>query len=423
MNIKEINKSFENCACGKTHVCPIDHIKIGRGVIEEIPEICGDYNKIVVVSDENTYRVCGKDVCRILADKVENSIVLKNNGDGVVIPNEEKIEEIDKAVTEGTDLVIGVGSGVINDLCKYVSFNHDLPYYIVATAPSMDGYASVGCALILEGMKITLNARTPKAIIGDVNVIKDAPMDMIKSGYGDILGKFSCLNDWKLSRVINDEYFCDAVYNMTFDMLTKTKDIGEKLQNRDEDAIRVLTEALVGIGIAMAFVGNSRPGSGSEHHLSHYFEIVGIIRNEPYFLHGIDVVYSAVYTQMLREELLKLSVPPKRSEFKEGEYEEKIKAIYGPVAEGVIALQQKMDWYNDKRRAAYEGKWEEIKKIMEEVPTSERLCEYIKSVGLDIEEFKKEYNEKKIQDAIWFAKDLKDRYTVLWLYFDLMYRG
>lgn len=423
MDIKEINKKFQNCSCGMEHICPIDYIKIGRDVIKEIPDICTKFNKILVVSDENTYRVCGNDVCRVLGEKLEKSIILKNNGIDVVIPNEEKIEEIDSAVTEKTDLIIAVGSGVINDLCKYVSFNHDLPYYIVATAPSMDGYASVGCALILEGMKVTLNARTPKAIIGDVTVIKDAPMDMIKSGYGDILGKFSCLNDWKLSRVINDEYFCDAVYDMTFDMLSKTKDIGEKLQKRDEDAILILTEALVGIGIAMAFVGNSRPGSGSEHHLSHYFEIVGIVKNEHYFLHGIDVGFSAVYTQKLREELLKLETPPRRCALSHDDYENKIKAIYGPVAEGVVALQDKMGWYSDKRQSIYESKWEEIKTIMAEVPSSEKLCAYLESVGLDIKDFENEYSEQKIQDAIWFAKDLKDRYTVLWLYFDLMYKG
>jgi len=291
----------------------------------------------------------------------------------------------------------------------------------VATAPSMDGYASVGCALILEGMKVTLNARVPKAIIGDVDVIKDAPLDMIKSGYGDILGKFSCLNDWKLSTEINGEYFCNAVYDLTFDMLTKTKDIGKGLLNRDEDAILTLTEALVGIGVAMAFVGNSRPGSGSEHHLSHYFEIVGILRNEPYFLHGIDVGFSAVYTQLLREELLKLDAPPAYEKISREEYENRIKAIYTDISDSVIELQDKLGWYDVDKSDVYKEKWQNIKEILKEVPSSSALTEYLASVGLDIEDFKKEYNEKKIQDAIWFAKDLKDRHTVLWVYFDLMY--
>ena len=136
----------------------------------------------------------------------------------------------------------------------------------------MDGYASKGAAMIMGNMKVTYNAHVPAAIIGDTNILKDAPMDLIKSGYGDILGKYSCLNDWKLAHVVNDEYICDYVYDLTFEMLTKTQDLGPALLARDPEAIKTLMEALVGVGIAMAYVGNSRPASGSEHHLSHFFE-------------------------------------------------------------------------------------------------------------------------------------------------------
>ena len=174
-----------------------------------------------------------------------------------------------------------MGSGVIQDLCKYVSYQAKLPYYIVATAPSMDGYASKGAAMIWDNMKVTYNAHVPEVIIGDVDVLKDAPMEMIQSGYGDILGKYSCLNDWKLSRVVNGEYFCRYVYDLTYEILCKTKDLGPKLLERDAAAIETLMEALVGVGIAMAYVGNSRPASGSEHHLSHFFEVTGIMNGKP----------------------------------------------------------------------------------------------------------------------------------------------
>lgn len=75
----------------------------------------------------------------------------------------------------------------------------------------MDGYASSGAAMIIGNMKVTYNAHVPEAIIGDVDVLKEAPMEMIQSGYGDIIGKLSCLNDWKLSVVVNDEFFCQYV--------------------------------------------------------------------------------------------------------------------------------------------------------------------------------------------------------------------
>ena len=97
-----------------------------------------------------------------------------------------------------------------------------MPYIIVATAPSMDGYASDGAAMITGGMKVTYKAGLPRAIIADTEVLCNAPTDMLKAGYGDIIGKFSALNDWKLSRCVNGEYFCNYIYDLTFEQIKRT---------------------------------------------------------------------------------------------------------------------------------------------------------------------------------------------------------
>jgi len=353
----------------------------------------------------------------MLADQVADILVYER--EGILVPDERAVEEMQQKLTGEMDLIVGIGSGVIQDLCKYVSFEAGLPYYIVATAPSMDGYASKGAAMIAGNMKVTYNAHVPEGILGDVDILKDAPMELIRSGYGDILGKYSCLNDWKLSRVILGEYFCQEVYDLTYDMLLKTKDLGEKLQQRDEAAIQMLMEALVGVGIAMAYVGNSRPASGSEHHMSHFFEVTGILNGEEYFTHGIDVAYSAVYTQKLREALLKQEKPAARKKLTEEAWKAMIHKVYTGAAEGVIALQKKLGWYERDLLPIYEEKWEEIREVLKEVPSSDELTGYLASVGLDIAEFERMYGAEKIQDAILYAKDLKDRYSVLWVAYDL----
>lgn len=405
------------CDCGMTHSCSIKKVVIGSKAVEQIASLLGNYRKILLVADTNTYEVCGKKVEEQLKGKLETILVFER--DGLLVPNEEAVSEMEQKLTKETDLIIGVGSGVIQDLCKYVSYQAKLPYYIVATAPSMDGYASKGAAMIMGNMKVTYNAHVPEVIIGDVDVLKDAPMEMIQSGYGDILGKFSCLNDWKLSRVVNGEYFCRYVYDLTYEMLGKTKDLGPKLLQRDPDAIETLMEALVGVGIAMAYVGNSRPASGSEHHLSHFFEVTGIMNDKPYFMHGTDVAYSAVYTQRMREELLGMECPDSHKQPERAQWGKEIKRVYTAAADGVIALQDKMGWYEQDRLPVYREKWEQIMEVFREVPSSEKLTEYLNSVGLDTAEFVKMYGEDKIQDALWYAKDLKDRYSVLWMYYDL----
>ena len=407
-----------DCSCGKHHTCEIKHIHVGKGALNALPETVKDYSNILLVADQNTDAVCGAQTRQLLGDKLAQTLILHR--DGVLIPNEQAIEEVEQKLTEKIDLILGVGSGVIQDLCKYVSYNHKLPYGIVCTAPSMDGYASVGAAMITDNMKVTYGCHVPEIIIGDVDILKNAPMDMIRSGYGDILGKYSCLNDWKLSAVVRDEYFCQYVYDLIYDMLLQTKDLGEKLQQRDEDAITTLMEAIIGVGIAMAYVGNSRPASGSEHHLSHYFEITGILNDEEYFMHGTDVVYSTVYTQKMREELLALEAPVARGGHNAAQWEENIRTVYTDAAQGVIALQEKMGWYKLDRLPIYRDRWQKIRETLAEVPSCEEIKRYISSVGLDISEFEKLYSKEKIENAIWYAKDLKDRYTVLWLYYDLM---
>lgn len=408
----------KECSCGMIHSCGIKNVIIGKGAINQIVSVLEEYKKILLVADNNTYEVAGKKVQEQLGGKLENVLVYER--DGLLVPNEEAVEEMQIKLTEKTDLIIGVGSGVIQDICKYVSFQAGVSYYIVATAPSMDGYASKGAAMIADNMKVTYNAQVPQVIIGDIDILKNAPIEMIQSGYGDVLGKFSCLNDWKLSKVVNNEYFCQYVYELTYQMLYKTKDLGEKLLKREPEAIQTLMEALVGVGIAMAYVGNSRPASGSEHHLSHFFEITGLLDDTPYFMHGTDVVYSAVYTQKIREELLMMNEPIRYKLPEMQVYKENIRRVYGAAADGVLALQKKLGWYEMDRFFTYQTKWKEIKEVLQEAPSSEVLEAYVSSIGLDITEFKKLYGEKKIQDALWYAKDLKDRYSVLWMYYDLL---
>lgn len=415
MDIQTLVKGIDNCECGKKHPCPIDHVIIGSDVLKSLSEICENYKSILMVSDQNTYRVCGKDVAEILGEKITTSIMFET-GDAPLIPDEEALAAIHEKFIDGVDLVLGVGSGVINDLCKMVSFDHNLPYYIVATATSMDGYASVGSALILKGMKVTLNAAPPKAIIADTKVLKDAPMEMLQAGYGDIIGKYSCLNDWKLSALINDEYFCQRVYDLTYSTTDKVRSLASGVINRDEEAVGALMEALVAVGIAMAYVGNSRPASGSEHHFSHYFEITGILTGEPYLAHGIDVVYAAVLTAKIREEIL--AKTPVRREFDENAWKSEVERIYLSSAEEVVALQKKMGWYWEDNSSKVLPKWEEIKAVLAEAPTEAEMHQMIQAVNMDYQEFVDLYGQVKIDEGVLYAKDLKDRYSVLWLYYE-----
>lgn len=404
------------CSCGKTHTCDIKYVYIENNATERLKEICRDDSNILIVADQNTFNAAGEKTVAALQDKHIKKVIF--SGDKILVPNENAIAEVANSL-ENTDLIIGIGSGVIQDLCKYVSFYNKVPYLIVATAPSMDGYASNGAAMITDGMKVTYPAGLPKAIIADTQVLAKAPIDMIKAGYGDIIGKFSALNDWKLSHCINDEYFCNYIYDLTYQQIKRTLALADGILKRDEESVKTLMEALVIIGILMSFAGSSRPASGSEHHLSHFFEITGIITNSDYFPHGIDVAYSTVITAEIREKLLANEFPSTLYRTDDAQHRLKMTEIYGDIADGCIALQNKVGNYTNNRMAVYSKKEDEIRRILSEMPSADEIKQMLSLVDLDMQEFYALYGQEKIQNAILYAKDLKDRYTVLWLNYDL----
>lgn len=415
MNINEILKGVD-CKCGKKHECAIDKVYIEHGAMRHFTELCGGYNKILIVADENTYGVAGEKTEAVLAGKEIYKVIFA--GSEILIPNETAIETVENNLADA-EVIIGIGSGVIQDLCKYVSMDNGIPYMICATAPSMDGYASSGAAMILKGMKETVPAGVPKAIVADTEVLKNAPKEMIKAGYGDIIGKFSALNDWKLSHAVNNEYFCEYIYDLTLEMVNRTLELSEGIANGDEESIGTLMQALVIVGILMSFAGSSRPASGSEHHLSHFFEITGIIDNKPYFPHGIDVAYSTVITAEIRSQILNKQFPEKLYRQSTEEYTEAMNEVYKTIADECIMLQDRIGNYKTERMPIYHAHEAEIRDILSEMPSRDEIKEMLGAVGLDIKEFYDLYGEGKIKTAVKYAKDLKDRYTVLWLNYDL----
>lgn len=414
----DINKLLEGvrCDCGKTHTCPIEAIYIENGAIARLTTLCENYSRILLVADKNTFEAAGDKTEKALEGKIITKAIFET--EGVLLPDEKAIDAVTK-LTAGCELIIGIGSGVIQDLCKYVSHFQKIPYMVVATAPSMDGYASNGAAMILAGMKETVPAGLPKALVADTEVLKNAPMEMIKAGYGDIIGKYSALNDWKLSHIVNGEYFCPYIYDTTYKMIQNTLETAKGLLERNEESIKALTEALMVVGIMMSFAGSSRPASGSEHHLSHFFEIVGIVKNEPYFPHGIDVAYSTVVTAGIRERLCATEFGNEPFRLSESELKAKLDGIYGKVAQGCMALQEKVGNYKANRMAIYNEKHDEIIAVLSEMPKMREIKAMLELADLDYLEFSSLYGIKKIKEAISYSKDLKDRYTVLWLNYDV----
>ena len=292
-----------SCACGKSHKVDIQAIRVGSGVIQELPGILRDLgaSHIFLVADNYTYEAAGRQVEQLLdqAGLAYHKRVFQT--ETPLVPNEYALGSVLAAMTSQDDMLLAVGSGTLNDVTKYVSARTDMPYVIAATAPSMDGYASTVAPTILDGFKTTLPAVYPAAIVADVDILKDAPMPMLTAGFGDIIGKFTSLADWRLSHQLNGEYYCPEVAGVIEAAVETCAANAQALAQREPQAIQAVTEALILSGLAMGMVGVSRPASGAEHQMAHYWEMDALRRGEEHPLHGNAVGVGTVLAASLYE--------------------------------------------------------------------------------------------------------------------------
>lgn len=292
-----------SCACGKSHKVDIQAIRVGSGVIQELPGILRDLgaSHIFLVTDNYTYEAAGRQVEQLLdqAGLAYHKRVFQT--ETPLVPNEYALGSVLAAMTSQDDMLLAVGSGTLNDVTKYVSARTGVPYVIAATAPSMDGYASTVAPTILDGFKTTLPAVYPAAIVADVDILKDAPMPMLTAGFGDIIGKFTSLADWRLSHQLNGEYYCPEVAGVIEAAVETCAANAQALAQREPQAIQAVTEALILSGLAMGMVGVSRPASGAEHQMAHYWEMDALRRGEVHPLHGNAVGVGTVLAASLYE--------------------------------------------------------------------------------------------------------------------------
>jgi len=429
--IRDFLKTKFTCNCGKEHRVDIDNIVIEKEAIAFLPSLINQYNfkKIFIVADANTYKVAGEITEKALQG---NGFDLKKyifEDEEHLIPDEKAVGKLLIQITSDIDLILAIGSGTLNDLSKYLSYKLSIPYFIVVTAPSMDGYASTVSPLIVDDLKTTYEAISPRAIIADINIIKNAPMEMITAGLGDILGKYTCLCDWELGRIINGEYYCETVVNIIRSSIQKCVSNIDGIKNRNDFAIKNLMEGLVLSGIAMSFVGNSRPASGSEHHLSHFWEMMFLLEGKKAILHGTKVgVATVIITklyQLLETKTVNFSnAINKVNSFDQEEWVKSIKKIYKTAAPNIIALEEGaqknfIEKYN-KRIQIIKSKWNDIiRTIKKIVPSPKEIEAILQKVDAPVNPLQVGVDSNTLLNSIIFAKEIRNRYTVLQLLWDL----
>ncbi|MBE6956387.1 MAG: sn-glycerol-1-phosphate dehydrogenase [Ruminococcaceae bacterium] len=418
------------CTCGKKHDIAIDAVAIGKGVLARLPEFVAKYGakRPFILADRNTYKAAGEQVTRLL----ERSGIAHSQ---YVFPS-ESLEPDERAVGAAVmhfdpscDLIIGAGSGVINDIGKILSNVTGHKYVIVATAPSMDGYASATSSMSMDGLKVSLSSRCADVIIGDTDILKNAPLQMLKAGLGDMLAKYVSIAEWRIANLITGEYYCERVAQLIRSALKRCVDNAGGLLKRDEVAIEAVFEGLVIGGVAMAYAGVSRPASGVEHYFSHVWDMRGLEFGTRVDLHGIQC---AMATQKAVElyEAIKQMKPDKEKAFAAvaafdlDTWNNELRSFLGNSGKTMIAQEVKEGKYNKATHPARFAKiadnWQNIVAILnQELPTSTQLGELMDTIGISrhLNSIGVDHHCAKL--TFQATKDIRDKYVLSRLAWDL----
>ncbi len=254
------------CPCGRTHQMDVRQIWLESGALRHLPEVmaANGWHAPVVVCDDNTWAAAEAAVRPVVGGAAADGRVQLNPDN--LHANEHGVALLEQQLEgRAADVLLAVGSGTVHDLTRYVAFHHGLPFLSFPTAASVDGFVSTVAAMTWHGCKKTMPAVAPLYVFADPDVFSKAPQRLSASGLGDVVGKYIALTDWRIAHLLTGEYICQRVIDLMDRAVQTAADAADDAEQ--------LMYALLLSGLAMQMVGNSRPASGAEHHMSHFWEM------------------------------------------------------------------------------------------------------------------------------------------------------
>ncbi|NRA37699.1 MAG: iron-containing alcohol dehydrogenase, partial [Planctomycetes bacterium] len=309
------------------------------------------------------------------------------------------------------DALIAVGSGTVNDLCKYAAHNLNIPYIACATAASMNGYTSSIAALLIDNLKCTVPCTPPIAVLADAQVIAHAPANLTQSGYADLLSKYVSVSDWKLSEIVRGDAFNTLPSHIANRAIEDSIVVAERYADNDIDACTVLMRAIILSGYSMALAGNSAPASGGEHLISHYLDMTAYSENRSPELHGLQVALGSLLSCTLYEEIRQLD--PQACHIHQITIEEK-KAVHGKlwVIVEAEATKQILSEDDAKQRLQHiQNNWEIIWSELDQyLCSSANLKKHLRAAQVPCNPEHYGISRQLMRTALVHGADIRDRY-------------
>ena len=364
------------CVCGKEHKSTTLFCIVESGCLRDIDTYTEKYGLTgfsVAVYDENTYAAT--------KDRHPNARL------EVVLPaedlhaDEHGVELLSKRLPKETQVLIAIGSGTIHDIVRYCAYTRNIEFVSCPTAASVDGFCSSMAAMTWHGCKKTFTAVAPKLVVADIDIIKNAPIRLTRSGFGDMIGKYVALCDWKIGNLLTGEAYCETIADITLTAVDNVVQSAAGIAAGDAVAYEKLMYGLLMSGIAMQLLGYSRPASGAEHHISHFIEMnPPVLGKKSDALHGEKVGVGTLLA--IREYKRLISLQPISFKDYIPFSADLIQAVFGKDLSDGVLEENRDDAAADVTADTLLRNWDRICREIEKLPDAERLKEFFIQLGL-----------------------------------------
>lgn len=399
-------------------------VYIGKDAVSQLIRFCEAHHlsRFMVVADQNTYPALGEMVAsRLRQGGFDVSTVVLSGAE--VVADEHYLVQVLLQADREDRVYLAVGSGTITDITRFISHRTKASFISLPTAPSVDGFTSIGAPLVIAGRKRTVIAQPPIAVFADLDTLCAAPQRMIAAGFGDMLGKYTSLADWKLGHLLWGEPYSEPIAQRMRAAAQHCAQHAHEIGRASEEGVRRLMESLIESGLGMLAFGGSHPASGAEHHLSHFWEMKLLQENRPAILHGAKVGVATILVagyyerirqlsrQQVMERLKSATLPDRKQEI------ERISTAYGPIAEQIIELQAPFlnldaDTFGRLKQRVAE-QWPAIQEIAATVPPPRELTELLCAAGGPTDAPSLGLSEQEVALAVQHAHYFRNRFTVM----------
>jgi len=410
MNLEAIIRSFDGCPCGRPHHFDLKTYEADRGLVHKVGEILensGFPKKIYVVSDETAMRV--SEGLTASLDKHGYQYEVKIYPDMRYAYMSTSNEIMNDAVR--FDGILSIGTGSVNDVCRYAAAKTHKEFAIFATAPSMDGFASDSAPLIDNNFKISYPCRQPSVVIADTEILAAAPTELKAAGYGDILGKYVGIVDWKVSHYTTGEYYCENIVSLVKKAVADVVAMTDKVTACDPEAARAIMDSLILTGCAMQLAKCTRPASGSEHVVSHFWEIHKLEKGIWPDYHGKKVgIATLLVTRIYKKLLAYKTITPHKEELDL----EDVLSHYSPKNRDEIIGYNVPNPTDEIDPSVLKSRWPDIlESIEKDLPDADKLLDMMKRAGCVTELADANLTPEFALEALNYSPYMRRRITLL----------